>query len=105
MAFKIDAKGVPDTDHAVVTAREVLRAIDFEDLPIDQSLLTENRAQAAADLEQRGTQVDADADAISKSVAITVLDGVRDRGLDPGHVTIGGDRYCGHDEGSRSDGN
>jgi hypothetical protein len=112
MAFKIDAEGVPDTDPAVIAAREILAAIDFENLQIDQSLLEENRIQAAADLERRlalgivkrGTQVDADAQTISHTVAMMVGDGVRARGLDPGHLTIGGDMHCGDDEGSRSDG-
>ncbi|MDQ0896054.1 hypothetical protein [Agromyces ramosus] len=99
IGYKILADvGFPETDPAVIAAREILSETDIENLQIDQAKLEENRASVPKPLDPDGVT-------ISNAIITLVVDGVRARGLDPAHFSIGGDGRCGDEDGSRDDWN
>lgn len=97
-------EGVTEDDPAVLAAREVLAAIDFNNLPITESELEQNRLKVQAEVDRRAAlghkrdlTPDPDGELISTTVATLVFEGVRARGLDPGRIVIASAGDCGDD--------
>ena len=94
--YAIEGEGVPDSDPAVIAARDILKGIDFQNLSISA-----DTAQAAAERVARrdASLTAAGADARQEAVDMTVVelisDGVTARGLDVGNVAVRGGIKCG----------
>lgn len=96
--------GVPKTDPGVVAAQEMLADINIETLPLSEDVLEHWRKAAAEEAEKahrlglrtRGMWFnDPDSWAIYNTIPTLIIDGVRDRGLDPAGVHIEGAFGCG----------
>lgn len=95
-------EGVTEDDPAVLAAREVLAAIDFNTLPITEGEFEQNRLKVQAEVDRRAglghkrdLTPDPDGQLISRTVATLIWEGVRARGLDPGRIVVSGAGDCG----------